>query len=154
MQRQSERVRSFLLRTSILKRLSGPLCTAVTGEEESSRLLESLERGNLFVIPLDDKRRWFRYHHLFADVLHAHLLEEQPGDLPALHQRASQWYEEHELRSDAVHHALAAGDFERAAGLIELAWPAMESSFQTAAWLGWVKVLPDELIKRPACAQP
>jgi LuxR family maltose regulon positive regulatory protein len=85
LQRQPERVRSFLLQTSILERLSGPLCDAVTGQERSNVLLEALERGNLFVVPLDDRRHWFRYHHLFADVLRARLMEEQPDRAPTLH---------------------------------------------------------------------
>ena len=147
LQCQPERVRSFLLQTSILDRLSGPLCDAVTEQEEGNVLLEALERGNLFVVPLDDERRWYRYHHLFADVLFAHLMAEQPDQVSILHRRASEWYEQNDLRSDAVRHALAAEDFERAAGLVELAWPAMDRSFQSGTWLGWVKALPDELVR-------
>ena len=147
LQRQPERVRSFLLQTSILDRLSGPLCDAVTEQEDGKVLLEALERGNLFVVPLDDKRQWYRYHHLFRDVLHAHAMEEQPDQVPIRHRRASEWYEQNGLRSDAVRHALAAEDFERAAALIELAWPAMRMSDQEATWLGWVKALPDELVR-------
>ena len=147
LQRQPKRVRSFLLQTSILDRLSGPLCDAVTGQEDGRGMLEALERGNLFVVPLDDKRHWYRYHHLFADVLQTHSMEEQPDLVPTLHLRASEWYEQNDLPPDAVRHALAAEDFERAAGLIELAWPAMDWSFQSAKWLGWVKALPDELVR-------
>jgi LuxR family maltose regulon positive regulatory protein len=91
LQHQSESVRNFLLQTSILGRLSGPLCEAVTGQEESNALLEALERNNLFVIPLDNKRYWYRYHHLFGDVLRVHLIEEQPDLVPHLHKRASEW---------------------------------------------------------------
>ena len=94
LQRQSERVQAFLLRTSILGRLSGPLCDAVTGQSGSKAMLEALERGNLFLVLLDDRRRWYRYHQLFADVLHARLLDEQPGQVPALHRRASAWYQQ------------------------------------------------------------
>jgi LuxR family maltose regulon positive regulatory protein len=161
LQRQSERIRSFLLQTSILDRLCGPLCdavrfgetpsssegTAVTGQKDGKGVLETLERGNLFVVPLDDKRQWYRYHHLFADVLQAHLLEEQPDHSPTLHQRASAWYERNDLPSDAIRHALAAEDFERAADLAELTWPAMSGSFQSIAWLGLLKGLPDELVR-------
>jgi LuxR family maltose regulon positive regulatory protein len=155
LQRQPERVRSFLLQTSILDRLSGPLCDAVrfgntetpTGQEDGRGMLEALERGNLFVVPLDDKRQWYRYHHLFADVLLAHSMEEQPDRVSTLHRRASEWYEHNGSPADAIRHALAAEDFERAAGLIELAWPAMDGSFQSATWLGWVKALPDELVR-------
>ncbi len=110
-------------------------------------MLEALERGNLFVIPLDDQRQWYRYHHLFAEVLQAHLQEAQPDRVSMLHLRASEWYEQNGLRSDAIRHALAAGDFERAAGLIELARPAMDLSYQSSTWLGWVKALPDALIR-------
>nr|MBA3276909.1 helix-turn-helix transcriptional regulator [Chloroflexia bacterium] len=91
LRRQPERVRSFLLQTSILERLSGPLCDAVTGREDGRQLLESLERANLFVVPLDDTRHWYRYHHLFADVLRAHAMEEQPDQVPVRHHRASEW---------------------------------------------------------------
>ena len=123
------------------------LCNAVTEREDGKEMLDALERSNLFLIPLDDQRQWYRYHHLFADVLQAHLMEAQPEQVSALHQRASAWYEQNGLRSDAIRHALAAKDFERAAGLIELAWPAAEEgSIQPATWLGWVKALPDELV--------
>ena len=142
LKRQSERIRHFLLQTSILERLSGSLCDAVTGQEDGRGMLEVLERGNLFVVPLDDKRQWFRYHHLFADVLHAHSMEEQPDQVRTLHLRASAWYEHNGSPSDAIRHALAAEDFERAAGLVELAWPAMHESYQSTTWLGWVKRCP------------
>jgi LuxR family maltose regulon positive regulatory protein len=147
LQRQPEHIRSFLLQTAILERLSGPLCDAVTEQVGSSGILETLERGNLFVIPLDDQRQWYRYHHLFAEVLLAHVLEEQPDQIPLLHRRASVWYEQNGLRSDAIRHALDARDFESAAGLIEKAYPAMDASFQSAAWLGWVRKLPDEVVR-------
>ena len=147
LQRQPERVRGFLLQTAILDRLSGPLCDAVTGQEDGKGMLQALKRDNLFVVPLDDKRQWYRYHHLFADVLHTHLMGEQPDRAPTLHRRASDWYERNGLSSDAVRHALAAEDFERSAGLIELAWPAMDRSFQSVTWLGWARLLPDELVR-------
>ncbi|CAN5776547.1 LuxR C-terminal-related transcriptional regulator [soil metagenome] len=146
LQRQPERVLSFLLQTSILDRLSSPLCDAVTGQEEGNVLLEALERGNLFVIPLDDKRHWFRYHHLFADVLFAHLMAEQPDQDSTLHRRASEWYEQNGLPSDAIRHALTARDFERAADLVEVTIPSMRRSRQEATLLCWLKALPDELI--------
>ncbi len=147
LERQPKRVRNFLLQTAILERLSGSLCDAVTAEEGGREMLEALERNNLFLIPLDDKRQWYRYHHLFADVLRAHLIEAQPEQVSSLHQRASAWYEQNGLPPDAIRHALAAGDFERAAGLIELAWSAMDLSYQSSTWLGWVKALPDVLIR-------
>src|SRR5947209_6865913 len=147
LQRQPEPVRSFLLQTAILDRLNGPLCDAVTGQEEGNARLEALERGNFFVVPLDDKRHWYRYHHLFAEVLSAHLLAEQPDQVSALHRRASEWYEQHGSAADAIRHALAAKDFERAAGLVELAWPGMRRSRQEATLLRWLKALPDELLR-------
>ncbi|MCJ7512098.1 MAG: tetratricopeptide repeat protein [Anaerolineales bacterium] len=147
LQRQPEHVRNFLLQTAILDRLSGPLCDAVTAQDGSREMLETLERGNLFLIPLDDQRQWYRYHHLFAEVLQAHLLEAQPDRVSTLHRRASEWYEQSRLPPDAIRHALAAEDFERAAGLIELAWSAMALSYQSSTWLGWVKALPDGLIR-------
>ncbi len=146
LQRQPERVRSFLLQTSILDRLSGPLCDAVTDQEEGNARLETLERGNLFVVPLDDKRHCYRYHHLFADVLSAHLMAEQPDQVSTLHRRASEWYEHNGSAADAIRHALAAEDFVRAAGLVELAVPAMRRSRQEATLLGWLKALPDEVV--------
>jgi LuxR family maltose regulon positive regulatory protein len=145
--RQSERIRSFLLQTSILERLSGPLCDAVTGQEDGRGMLEALERGNLFVIPLDDRRQWYRYHHLFAEVLQAFLRESQPERVSTLHRQASVWFEQNDLPAEAIRHALAAMDFERAAELIERVWLAMDLSYQSATWLGWVKALPDKLIR-------
>jgi LuxR family transcriptional regulator, maltose regulon positive regulatory protein len=145
LQLQPARVRVFLLQTSILDRLSGPLCGAVTDQEESVALLGALERGNLFVVPLDDRRQWYRYHHLFADVLQAHVMAEQPDQVSTLHRRASKWFEQNGLQADAIRHALAAEDFGRAADLVELAVPAMRRSRQEATLLGWLPVLPDEL---------
>ena len=153
LQRQPDHVRSFLLQTSILDRLHGPLCDAVTGQEEGNARLEALERGNFFVVPLDDKRHWYRYHHLFAEVLSAHLLAEQPDQVATLHRRASAWYEQHGSAADAIRHALAAEDFARAADLVELALPAMRRSRQEATVLGWLKALPDELVHCQARAQ-
>src|SRR5260370_24180075 len=123
--RQPAPVRSFLLQTSILDRLHGPLCDAVTGQEEGNARLEALERGNFFVVPLDDQRHWYRYHHLFAEVLSAHLLAEQPDQVSTLHRRATAWYEQHGSAADAIRHALAACDFWHAADLVELAVAAM-----------------------------
>jgi ATP/maltotriose-dependent transcriptional regulator MalT len=147
LQRQPEHVQHFLLQTSILDRLSGPLCDAVTGQDGSKAKLAALERGNLFLVPLDDRRRWYRYHQLFADVLHARLRDEQPGDVPDLHRRASGWYEQNSEPSEAIRHALAAGDFDRAADLVELAIPALLRSRQEAAVLGWLELLPEEVVR-------
>ena len=147
LQRQSERVQAFLLQTSILGRLSGPLCDAVTGRSGGKAMLAALDRGNLFLVPLDDRRQWYRYHQLFADMLQARLLDEQPGEVPDLHRRASAWYEQNGEPAEAIRHALAAGDFERAADLVELAVPAMRRSRQEATVRGWLEVLPDEVVR-------
>jgi len=145
--RQSDRVQAFLLQTSILGRLSGPLCDAVTGQGGGKAMLEALDRGNLFLVPLDDRRRWYRYHHLFADVLQARLLGEQPRRVPELHRRASAWYEQNGERSEAVRHALAAGDFGRAADLVELAIPAIRPTRQEAMVRRWLEELPDDVVR-------
>ena len=147
LQRQPEHVRHFLLQTAILERLSGALCDAVTDQAGSQAMLETLERGNLFIIPLDNKRQWYRYHHLFADVLLAHAHTESPERLPKLHRQASKWYEQHELFSEAIRHAIAAEDFVRAADLIEAVWPAMRNLQQEATVLSWLKALPDPLVR-------
>jgi LuxR family transcriptional regulator, maltose regulon positive regulatory protein len=147
LQRQPGHVQQFLLQTSILDRLSGPLCDVVTGQDGSKAKLAALERGNLFLVPLDDRRQWYRYHQLFADVLHARLLDEQPGDVPELHRRASGWHERNDEPSEAIRHALAAGDFERGADLVELAIPAMSRTRQEAAVRGWLELLPDEVVR-------
>ena len=147
LERQPEVIRSFLLQTAILDRLNGPLCDAVTGRSGGSAQLEALERGNFFIVPLDDRRHWYRYHHLFADVLHMHLMAEQPDLVPALHRRASEWYEQDGSPFDAIRHAFAAEDFERAATLVELAVPAISRNRQESALLGWLKSLPIELIR-------
>jgi len=115
---QPEAVREFLLQTSVLDRLSGDLCDAVTQQCDSAVLLENLERNNLFVIPLDDKRIWFRYHHLFVDVLRAHLKIENPDIIPTLHQQASGWYEKNGFEIEAFQHAAAGNDIDRAESII------------------------------------
>jgi LuxR family maltose regulon positive regulatory protein len=148
LQHQAEAVGSFLLQTAVLDRLTGPLCDAVTGREDGSSMLVALERANLFVIPLDDQREWYRYHHLFADVLRGRLLSEQPGQIPLLHQRASRWHESHDHTEDAVRHALAGQDFDRAAHLVELAVPMLRRSRQDALLFGWLRALPDAAIRR------
>jgi LuxR family maltose regulon positive regulatory protein len=129
---QPERLRSFLLDTSILDRLTGPLCDAVTGSKDGRAQLEELERRNLFIVPLDDRRQWYRYHHLFGDVLRARSAAEDPDRARTLHRRASEWYEANGTPGEAVHHALAAREPTRTAALIERAWPAMERHNQSA----------------------
>jgi LuxR family maltose regulon positive regulatory protein len=124
LERRPEGTLTFLLQTSILDRLCGPLCDAVIGGNDSQALLHKLEQANLFIVPLDDEGKWYRYHHLFAEVLRARLQQTQPDLIQELHCRASAWYERHELMAEAVNHALAAAAFDRAA-LVEQVAPAM-----------------------------
>jgi LuxR family maltose regulon positive regulatory protein len=153
LQRQPESVRRFLLQTSVLDRLDGSLCDAVTGAAGGKAALESLDRQNLFMIPLDDRREWYRYHHLFADVLRARLLDEEPDAPIELHRRASVWYADNGEPSAAVRHALAAGDFPRAATLAELAMPAMRRDRQDATLREWAHVIPEDIVRvRPVLA--
>ncbi len=144
---QPEEVRTFLLATSILGRLSGPLCAAVTQMPHAQEILERLEHDNLFVVPLDDQRHWYRYHHLFADVLQAYAQTKHPEMATTSHQRASHWFVDQNARHEAIDHAVAANDFELAADQIELTWHDMDRSFQEAKWLKWVETLPDALIR-------
>lgn len=148
LQRAVYDVREFLCQTSILDRLSGPLCDAVTGQTGGSDMLEALERANLFVVPLDGRREWYRYHHLFADVLRSRLLAHGPEYEAALHERASEWFESHDSPDEAVAHALAASDFPRAARLIEAAIPGVRKTRQDAQVLRWIAQLPEETIAR------
>jgi LuxR family maltose regulon positive regulatory protein len=152
--RQPEPVQQFLLRTSILVRLSGPLCDEVREQEGSQAMLEALERANLFVVALDDERGWYRYHHLFAQMLRRHLQQRDPTLVPELHRRASAWYERHELPTDAVQHALAVPDVELAARLIEPIVFSVTLQGQISTVLGWMNALPEALVRtRPAlCA--
>jgi LuxR family maltose regulon positive regulatory protein len=150
LQQQSESIQTFLLRTSILDSLCGSLCDAVLGPPFTSgqETLEYLEHANLFIVPLDNERCWFRFHHLFADILRMHLKVEQPDQGSSLHRRASEWYEHNGMTEDAICHSLASEDFERAATLIELALPEIRRSRQgaTVKELGWLKAIPDELV--------
>jgi len=147
LERQSREIQNFLLYNSILERLCGPLCEAVLGTPSGSgqETLEALERANLFLVPLDNERRWYRYHHLFGELLRQRL--GNPNELPEYHLRASAWYEANADLEQAISHALAAKDFEQAARLAEMAWPATFRSYlQNILFLGWMKALPDEII--------
>ncbi|WP_138756881.1 LuxR C-terminal-related transcriptional regulator [Modestobacter altitudinis] len=145
--RQSDQVRSFLLQTSVLTRLTGPLCDAVTGTDGGKAMLEALDRANLFLVPLDDRRRWYRYHHLFADVLQAYLHDEQPDAVAGLHRRAGDWHAANGERAEAAHHALAGGDAARAADLIELMLPALQQGRQEATIRRWLAALPADVLQ-------
>jgi ATP/maltotriose-dependent transcriptional regulator MalT len=148
--RQEASVQAFLLHTAVLDRLSAPLCEVVTGQGGSQAMLEALEDANLFVVALDDERRWFRYHHLFAEVLRSHLLQAEPSLVRELHRRASGWYEQHGLVTEAVQHALAAPDIERAARLIEQHGIAVALRGQVHRVLEWLGRLPDALVRSHA----
>jgi LuxR family maltose regulon positive regulatory protein len=147
LRRQPDPTRDFLLQTAVLDRLHGPLCDAVTGRDGGAARLEALERGNFFVVPLDDRRQWYRYHHLFADVLRVHLASERPDEVDALHRRASAWFERNGSLAEAIRHALAAGDADHAADLVERTSPAMRRNRQESTLLGWLRALPDELLR-------
>src|SRR5690348_4499235 len=141
---QPGEVRAFLLETSVLERLSGDLCDAVTGRAGSQAMLQDIERAGLFLVPLDEVRGWWRYHHLFADLLRARLQAEQPGRVQALHRAAAGWCEEHGLADDAVRHALAAGDAAWAARLVERHVEALLGRSEGVTLRRWLSALPAE----------
>ena len=145
--RQTSEVRAFLLKTAILDHLNAPLCNAITSRDDSQEILELLDEMNLFIVPLDDKRSWYRYHHLFSDLLQQRLQREYPKLVPALHQQASNWYEENGFVLNAVNHAMNAGEFERTADLIERSGWSVLMRGELATLLGWLEVLPDELLR-------
>jgi LuxR family maltose regulon positive regulatory protein len=153
LQRQAEPVQRFLLQTSILDRMCGPLCDTIVGEDigrspGGQAMLEMLQKANLFVIPLDDERRWYRYHRLFAELLQARLQQSQAGQVPELHRRAASWYEENGLVPEAVRHILATGDYALAAVVIERAMLkiATWSRLEVATLLEWLTALPEEVV--------
>jgi LuxR family maltose regulon positive regulatory protein len=163
LERQQESVQTFLLQTAILDRLTGPLCDAVcfgfaeassspdgpdvTDQDSGQAILEHLDHANLFLVRLDDERRWYRYHHLFADLLLHRLQQTQPERMPTLHVRASEWYAQQGLHREAIRHALAARDYQGAAELVrEIAIDIMQQGEHTAV-LGWVDTLPEELVR-------
>lgn len=150
---QSQSVEKFLLYTSILNRLCGPLCNAVLGTEQASAaawhsqsILEQLEQANLFLAPLDDRGQWYRYHQLFAEVLQHRLRQRQPAMVALLQQRASLWYEQEGYIADAIHHALLGTDFPRAARLIEQVWSTLWNQGAIATLFAWVQALPAGMV--------
>lgn len=150
LQQQSPAVRAFLLQTSIVERLSASLGDAITGQQDSRQTLEYLDRANLFLIPLDNRREWYRYHHLFADVLRSLQISESPQTVADLHRRASRWFEANSLTPDAIAHAIHATDYARAADLIEQCATSMRQLRQETTLIAWVGALPEfELQRRP-----
>jgi LuxR family maltose regulon positive regulatory protein len=156
LQQQPEKIQTFLLQTSILERLSCPLCDAVVGRGVGEQgggnagqdILEFLEHTNLFVVPLDERRAWYRYHHLFADFLRARLAQGLgPQEIEELHRRACDWYERGGLASQAVRHALAAQDYERAARLIEQVAQDLLMRGELTTLSGWLQALPEDVLR-------
>jgi LuxR family maltose regulon positive regulatory protein len=145
--KQTQEVRDFLLKTSVLERLSGPLCDAVTGRKGSQDILLNLERGHLFIVPLDESHQWYRYEHLFADLL-LHQCESTCGkeQVTTFHQQASQWYEGHGFPDEAIHHALAAQDWETATRLISEYGKEKEGRGEFVTLLNWTQRLPEEFL--------
>lgn len=144
---QTPERRGFLLRTAVLTRLTGALCDAVTGTSGSARVLEELERSNLFLVPLDNRREWYRYHHLFGELLRHELALTSPGEITELHRRAAAWHLEAGAIDEAVHHSAAGGDLERAADLIAEHWAGYERSGWTVTTEGWLALLPPERVR-------
>jgi LuxR family maltose regulon positive regulatory protein len=155
LRRQPDDLGAFLLQTSILDRMSGPLCDALMDREDGQEMLESLERANLFTIPLDEERRWYRYHHLFSEFLRERLHRTRPDQEPRLHRKASTWYEHDGLVHEAVDHALAAADLETAARLVEENFRDMLAHGEATLLLNWLEELPEELLRsRPRLCIP
>jgi len=147
LERQNPQVREFLLETSVLERLTGELCDAVTGRAGSQAMLADIERAGLFLVPLDEVRGWWRYHHLFADLLRARLQAEQPGRVPALHRAAAAWCQEHDLADDAVRHALAAGEAAWAARLVERHVEELLGRSEGVTLRRWLSALPAQAVR-------
>lgn len=148
LQRQSEPVQRFMLETSILNRLCGPLCDEVTERADSAEVLADLNRRNLFIVPLDDAHYWFRYHCLFADLLQGYLRQSQPDALPTLHRRAAYWYEENGHADPAVRHALAAQDYKLASRVIVNNWRRLFRQGWVNTAVRWLESLPPDLMRR------
>jgi LuxR family maltose regulon positive regulatory protein len=149
LQRQPEDIQTFLLRTSLLKRMNAGLCEAVTKCQGGQAILQSLHQENIFVIPLDNENKWFRYHHLFADLLHARLRQKLSAEeIATLHLRAANWYESNGFALEAVSHAFAARDFERVASLLDHAGQSMIFTDQYTALRNWLDALPNEIFRR------
>ena len=144
--RQPAEIQEFLARTSVLARFCAPLCDVVTASAGATGIIEMLERENLFLVPLDDNRQWYRYHHLFAQLLRSRLARTEPALVTTLHARASAWHEAAGSAEEAVHHALAAGDASRAVALIARYWHVYVDKGRTATVCGWMHALGDDRI--------
>jgi len=144
--KQFESVQTFLLQTAILDRLTGSLCNALTGQGNGQQTLENLEQANLFIVPLDNEHRWYRYHHLFADLLRQRLRQTQPNQLPNLHLKASEWYKKNGFRYESVAHAFLGNNFEQAASLIENQFCGKYDSIDQTILRRWLSEMPEKLI--------
>jgi LuxR family maltose regulon positive regulatory protein len=150
LEQRPENIQNFLLKTAILNRLTGPLCDAILGQDNSQSTLEMLNNTNLFVVPLDEERRWFRYHHLFADLLRQRLRQVHREQIPGLHHRASEWHEQNGFVDEAIEHALRGENFERAADLIEDQFGVKYGRGDHTMLRRWMAALPEELV----CSKP
>lgn len=146
MSRQPERIQQFLFQTSILDRFSASICDFVLELSNSNDIIQQLEEGNLFLIPLDSEHIWYRYHHLFADFLRQYLKEKQPASIPELHKRASIWFQQQELFIEAIDHSLSGEDYQRAAQLVESIGPEMMMKSEFDQLTGWLDKLPEDLV--------
>jgi LuxR family transcriptional regulator, maltose regulon positive regulatory protein len=144
--RQPDKTRQFLARTAILDRFCAPLCDAVAGSSNAAEIIEVLERENLFVVPLDDTRQWYRYHHLFAQVLRSELAGTEPDIMPSLHRRASAWHRQSGSADEAIRHALAGGDAAGAVELIAHHWYTYVDSGRAPTVCSWMRSLGDNAI--------
>jgi ATP/maltotriose-dependent transcriptional regulator MalT len=143
---QAAEIRTFMLRTSILDRFNAPLADAVVGTGDAGELLTRIERSNHFLVPLDTRREWYRYHHLFGDLLRRELANAEAALVPELHARAAVWLDEAGLPSEAIHHAIEGGDLARTAELIALHWLPFTSGGSNAVAAGWLDALPEEAV--------
>ncbi|MFN2237585.1 MAG: LuxR C-terminal-related transcriptional regulator, partial [Anaerolineales bacterium] len=144
---QPENIQNFLLYTAVLDRMTGSLCDALTGQKDGQATLEMLDRANLFIVPLDGERRWYRYHHLFADLLRQRLISQNNGMINELHAKAAAWYETSNDLSEAVHHALAGKDTKSAIRLIEKGAPATLENSDFRFILDSVDMLPESVLQ-------
>jgi LuxR family maltose regulon positive regulatory protein len=148
--RETVDVQTFLLQTSVLNRLSGSICDALTGSSDGHLMLEKLEKSNLFLLPLDDTCCWYRYHHLFADLLQNRLHQTEPGQIPQLLLRAADWCDRNGQMNEAVRYALSSNDYDKAAALIEKYWGVLANEGEIETVWSWLAALPKDMVKNSA----
>jgi len=150
LQSETEEHRSFLLETSILERMCASLCDSVTGRGDSARILAEVERANLFLVPLDEHREWFRYHHLFGELLRDELRRQASDSEPELHRRAREWFASAGFLDEAIEHAIAGGDLDTAATLVATHWVAYVNAGRLATLTGWLEAFPRDVVRADA----